>query len=384
MSWRSKRGEDKAEQTLAAATVARVTFDEGSRAAGEEAIRGALARAELERPIRALVVVALDDEPLAEQLAAALRDEREVSVVRLDAVQAGEADAAFAVVPASMPAQGVVDALRPLDSILLGVVLADDASAPAPPQPPVSTFDAELEQHVASSPDLEASEERAEGADTARREALEALAELERAAGSSGTPFAAPSAPDPAPTAVAPPAPDAVAQKLAELTHREAALRRITAAVEEQRTRLEERERMLEREAAPPAPAVDDRLREELEEAVRRAERAEQRERELEGRVAELASRLESVLAQAAPAALVANGEAEPTAPVVPPASERPPDDGTYTVWRVEELVRDAELRGDPRAEEWAYYLPLLRQHADADGRLPVQFDTLVESVFGI
>jgi hypothetical protein len=377
MSWRSKRGGSKAEQALAAATVARVTADEGSRAAMEEAVRGALARAELERPIRGLVVVALDDAPLAEQLAAALSGDHEVGVTRPEAVEAGAADAAFAVVPASMPAEHAVDALRPLESILLGVVLADDVSASAPAPPPVSTFDAELEEHVAPSRDPLAFGEPAEGAD-AGREALEALAELERAAGGSAPPPAPPSAFQPAPAAVTPPDRDEVAQKLAELTHREAALRRITQAVEEQRTRLEERERALEREAVPPAPAVDDSLRGALEEAVRRAERAEQRGRELEARVADLEGRLESVLAQAAPAA---NAVAEPA---VPPAPQRPPDDGTYNIRRIEELVREAELRGDPQAEEWAYYLPLLRQHADADGRLPAQFDTLVDSVFGI
>jgi hypothetical protein len=84
------------------------------------------------------------------------------------------------------------------------------------------------------------------------------------------------------------------------------------------------------------------------------------------------------VLAQAAPAANVVSE------PAVPPAPQRPPDDGTYNIRRIEELLREAELRGDPQAEEWAYYLPLLRQHADADGRLPAQFDTLVDSVFGI
>jgi hypothetical protein len=39
---------------------------------------------------------------------------------------------------------------------------------------------------------------------------------------------------------------DVLAQRLAELTHREVALRRITEVVEKQRTVLEERERALE------------------------------------------------------------------------------------------------------------------------------------------
>ncbi|HEV7639659.1 MAG TPA: hypothetical protein VGO39_02180 [Gaiellaceae bacterium] len=372
MPWRSKRDGGRAEQALSAATVARVTGDEEFRATGEEAVRGVLARAELERPIEVLAVVVLEDAPLAEQVAAALRSDREVSVVRLEAVEVGAVDAAFAVVPASMPAQAVIDALRPLDSILLGVVLAGNAPAPAPEALPVSTFDAELEEHLAStlaSPVHEGPVERPDAA-------LEALAELERAAVISGPPPA-----PPAPTTASSPVLD-VERKLAELMHREVALRRLTQAVEDQRTRLEERERALERKS-PPAPAVDDGLREELEEAIRRAERAEQRVRELGEQVADLATRLEST-PPPAPGSLPAEVVEEPATPTAPPAAQRPPDDGTYNIRAVEELVRDAQLRGDPHAEEWAYYLPLLREHADLDGRLPARFDALIDSVFAM
>ena len=44
--------------------------------------------------------------------------------------------------------------------------------------------------------------------------------------------------------------------------------------------------------------------------------------------------------------------------------------------------MHEAQLRGDLQAEEWAMYLPLLREHADLDGRLPAQFAPLVDSIF--
>jgi hypothetical protein len=91
----------------------------------------------------------------------------------------------------------------------------------------------------------------------------------------------------PAPTAED----DALAQRLAELTHREVALRRITGAVEKQRTRLEEREQALERTTSAAAVAGEQRLAEatrRAEESDRRAEESEERVRELEQRVSEL------------------------------------------------------------------------------------------------
>jgi uncharacterized membrane protein len=283
-----------------------------------------------------------------------------------------------------MPARNVVDALDRLDSILLGIVLADETAVPESTVEPQRAFDAELAEHVgptALPPDEEPGETAA---------ALDALAELERATGQSGLP---PVVLEP-PPAIAPPAEtaapaDELTSRLARLTHREAALRRVTEAVEQQRTRLTEQERALERreraleERESRPPADDDRL----EEAVRRAEEAERRVRELEERVADLATRLESATTRpavsptSAPPSPVAAGEA---ASPPPPVTEPSNGDDTYHLRRLEHLVREAELRGDPAAEEWAYYLPLLRERADADGHLPREFHTLVDSVFGI
>src|SRR5437879_12527361 len=77
---------------------------------------------------------------------------------------------------------------------------------------------------------------------------------------------------------------DALAQRLAELTHREVALRRITEVVEKQRTRLEERERALESATSAAVVAGEERLAD----AIRRAEQAAQRVRELAQRLGEL------------------------------------------------------------------------------------------------
>jgi hypothetical protein len=70
--------------------------------------------------------------------------------------------------------------------------------------------------------------------------------------------------------------------------------------------------------------------------------------------------------------------EPAPRAPIV----DLDATESTYTLQRLERLVHDAQLRGDPQAEEWAYYLPLLREHAEPDGRLPAQFAPLVDSIF--
>ncbi len=169
-----------------------------------------------------------------------------------------------------------------------------------------------------------------------------------------------------------------LAQRLGELTHREVALRRITESVEKQRTHLEERERALASATSKAAAAGEERLAE----AVRRAEQSERRVRELEQHVVELKARPEPQ-AELPPRDVViaapAPGEESPlrARAVDPDASE-----AAYTLQRLERLVHDAQLRGDPQAEEWAYYLPLLREHAEPDGRLPAQFAALVDSIF--
>jgi hypothetical protein len=170
---------------------------------------------------------------------------------------------------------------------------------------------------------------------------------------------------------------DALAQRLAELTHREVALRRITDVVEQQRTRLEERERALESSSPP----EDERLAA----AIRRAEQAEQRARELERQIGELQAR-PAPQAPAREHAVEATPGPEPEQAPEPapraPIVDLDATESTFTLQRLERLVHDAQLRGDPQAEEWAYYLPLLREHADPDGRLPAQFAPLVDSIF--
>ena len=169
---------------------------------------------------------------------------------------------------------------------------------------------------------------------------------------------------------------DVLAERLAELTHREVALRRITEVVEKQRTRLEERERALASSESAALAAAERRLAE----AMRRAAHAEERVRTLERQVQELEARPEPK----APEPVVE----PPPAPVQePPAPELPvidldSRDAKYTLQRLERLVQEAQLRGDPQADEWAYYLPLLREHAEPDGRLPAQFASLVDSIF--
>jgi hypothetical protein len=172
---------------------------------------------------------------------------------------------------------------------------------------------------------------------------------------------------------------DAFAQRLSELTHREVALRRITEVVEKQRMLLEERERAL---AESTSAALAD-SEQNLAQALRRAEQAESRVRELEDRVARAEARPEPK-APELPVATEALAP-PPPAPLSPPPARAVDPEATeapYTLQRLERLVSEAQLRDDPQAEEMATYLPLLREHAEPDGRLPAQFAPLVDSIF--
>ncbi|MCW2964306.1 MAG: hypothetical protein JWO17_1558 [Actinomycetia bacterium] len=178
----------------------------------------------------------------------------------------------------------------------------------------------------------------------------------------------------PEPTAVD----DSLVERLGELTHREVALRRITEAVEKQRTKLEERERAIESAASVTVAAAE-----------KRAEQAEARVHTLELKVAELERTVAEREARPEPEQIVVEAASKPASPAeLPvPAPRAPTVDGhavesTYTLQRLERLVHEAQLRGDPQAEEWSYYLPLLREHAEPDGRLPAQFASLVDSIF--
>src|SRR5262249_54911365 len=103
---------------------------------------------------------------------------------------------------------------------------------------------------------------------------------------------------------------------------------------------------------------------EELAHAVARAEKAEEHAQELEAELAERQQQAEQAAA-----------EEEPVVPGAP---------GEYNLRQLEQLLRDAQLRSEPQAEEWAYYVPLLSEHADFEGRLPPEFNALVANVFGI
>ncbi len=154
-------------------------------------------------------------------------------------------------------------------------------------------------------------------------------------------------------------------------------MRRITEAVEKQRTRLEERELALESSTSAAAAAAA----QQLAEAIRRAERSEQRVRDLEQQVSDLEVR--PAVSAPPPRAPAPPIEDEPLAGPAPPPRVLDLDgEPTYTLQRLERLVREAEQRGEPQAEEWALYLPLLREQAEPDGRLPAQFASLVDSIF--
>ena len=84
---------------------------------------------------------------------------------------------------------------------------------------------------------------------------------------------------------------------------------------------------------------------------------------------------------EAPPVAPVAEAphEQAPPPPPAPPAPLGPPRE--WNIWELESLAR--EQAGDPaRDEEWSALFMFLREHANADGVLPIQFDDLVRESF--
>ena len=74
-------------------------------------------------------------------------------------------------------------------------------------------------------------------------------------------------------------------------------------------------------------------------------------------------------------------------APVVPPANvvrmPRSSEPREWNVWELESLAREQTRLEPERGEEWSYLFVHLRQFADANGKLPSEFDGLVRESFG-
>jgi hypothetical protein len=54
-----------------------------------------------------------------------------------------------------------------------------------------------------------------------------------------------------------------------------------------------------------------------------------------------------------------------------------------WNLWELERLAREAAAEDPGRGQELGYLLVPLREYANADGVLPVQFDDLVRESFG-
>jgi hypothetical protein len=58
-------------------------------------------------------------------------------------------------------------------------------------------------------------------------------------------------------------------------------------------------------------------------------------------------------------------------------------DDGReWNLWELERLANERQGEDPARDEEWAFLLMYLRDFANPDGALPVDFDTLVQDSF--
>ena len=73
-----------------------------------------------------------------------------------------------------------------------------------------------------------------------------------------------------------------------------------------------------------------------------------------------------------------------PPVPATPTyqATAPPPAPREWNLWDLERRARDAARERD-RDEEWTALFVHLRQYANAEGLLPVEFDDLVRESFG-
>jgi hypothetical protein len=78
-----------------------------------------------------------------------------------------------------------------------------------------------------------------------------------------------------------------------------------------------------------------------------------------------------------------ADDEAEAGGQIVSLTSRRSAQPREWNLWELESVVRGQEHLDPVRAEEWSYLFVHLRQFADADGSLPVDFDGLIRDAFG-
>jgi capsular polysaccharide biosynthesis protein len=137
--------------------------------------------------------------------------------------------------------------------------------------------------------------------------------------------------------------------------------------------------------AAGSTEDIERRLKARLDEVTRReralARRAgalAAREQDLDRRLAELGA--SPPVPEPAPEP-EPEPESEPEPEPAPLAAGPVPVGAGWTLSELEALVRDRPATPDQQ-EEWANYLFFLRAHADADGRLPRSFDSLVSEVF--
>lgn len=75
--------------------------------------------------------------------------------------------------------------------------------------------------------------------------------------------------------------------------------------------------------------------------------------------------------------------EAEAGGQIVSLKSRRSAQPREWNLWELESVVRGQKHLDPVRAEEWSYLFVHLRQFADADGSLPVDFDGLIRDAFG-
>jgi hypothetical protein len=85
----------------------------------------------------------------------------------------------------------------------------------------------------------------------------------------------------------------------------------------------------------------------------------------------------------------VQSPQPQEVAPAVPPAPanvvrmQRSAEPRAWNVWELESLAREQARLEPERGEEWSYLFVHLRQFADAEGKLPSEFDPLVRESFG-
>jgi capsular polysaccharide biosynthesis protein len=129
-------------------------------------------------------------------------------------------------------------------------------------------------------------------------------------------------------------------------------------------------------------PNLERRLRKRVDEVAKRERALAKRAGELAARERDFERRVKTEEVAPPPPEPQPEPEPEPKPEPVAPAAAEPARTGSWRLDELESLVRRRSADFPDRVDEWNSYIFFLRDHAEMDGRLPSNFDSLVAEVF--